>query len=833
MRSSNLLFAAASAFALACAAPAAFAQTAPAPPPSGPEAAPPDAVAPDDDSATVEEVVVTGTRVPRSRLETLAPVDVISDEALTQQGSTELATALSRIAPSLTFARPAISDGSDAVRPASLRGLAPDQTLVLVNGARRHPSALVNANTSIGRGSAAVDLNAIPSVAVDRVEVLRDGASAQYGSDAIAGVINLRLRQAREGGSAYFTYGQYFTEICTARQPGCRDGRDGNTYTLAGWQGLPFGADGYVTVSGEYRYRNPTNRSDLDPRVSPPRVTARFGDPQVQDVTFYLNAGKPIGYGWEAYGWFGIQQRQGQSAANPRLATNANNVLSIFPNGFLPFITTDIDDRTGAGGLRGDYAGYSIDLSLVYGSNRINYGVENSVNGSLGAASPTVFDAGVLFYEQLTANLDVSRQFETSFTRGGPLNLAFGAELRGEGFEIEAGEPDSYRAGPLANIGGRTAGAQGFPGLQPSNEVDESRNSFGLYVDVDMPITDRFDLNLAARFEDFSDFGDTLNGKIAARYEFTPAFAVRGSASTGFRAPALQQQFFTATSTNFIAIGGIQTPVEVGTFPATSATAAALGALPLQPEESVNYAVGAVFTHGGFELTVDAYRIDIDNRIVLSENIQGNPTGTPTQRAIFNLINPPGSAAGLGAARFFVNGVDTETSGVDIVARYRFSTDQYGRFDLTAAANFNSTEITRTPTTRVLSGLPVPPLLFARQNVLTFEEGTPDRKFVFNVDWALDRFAVTAKATHYGDVLQPETVEALDFRTGEDTVFDLEGRYRFDGGFSVAVGADNITDEYPNATPIIANSNGPLGFPRYAPYGFNGRFVYARVQLDW
>ncbi len=824
------LFGAASILALTIGGSAA-AQTTP-PPASGPEAAPPQADAPEQ--TEVEEVIVTGTRTPRSRLETTAPVDVISDEALTRQGTTELAGALNRVAPSLTFPRPAISDGSDAIRPATLRGLAPDQTLVLVNGSRRHTSALVNANTSIGRGSAAVDLNAIPTVAIDRLEVLRVGASAQYGSDAIAGVINLRLRQARDGGSTSFTYGQYVSEVCTARQPQCRDARDGNVFTLQGWQGLPLGAEGFVTISGEYRYRNPTNRSDLDPRVLPtPVVTARYGDPQTEDVTFYLNAGTPLGSGWEAYGWFGIQAREGESAANPRLNNNANNVLSIYPNGFLPLITTDIDDRTGAGGVRGDWAGYSVDVSAVYGSNRINYGVENSINGSLGAASPTSFDAGVLFYEQFVLNADFTRAFETGFTAGGPLTLAFGAEYRREGFEIEAGEPASYIAGPLAGVGGRAAGAQGFPGLQPANEVDVDRNSYGLYVDVALPITEAFDVDLAARFEDYSDFGDTLNGRIAARYEFTPAFALRGSASTGFRAPALQQQFFTATSTNFIAINGIQTPVEVGTFPATSATARALGSLPLRPEESVNFGLGGVFTSGPFELTVDAYQIEIEDRIVLSENIQGSPTGTPTQRAIFNLINPPGTPGGLGAARFFINGVDTTTRGVDIVARYRLDTDTAGRFDFTGAANFNDTEVTRIPTTGVLSGLPVPPILFDRANRLTFEEGTPSRKFVFSVDWVLDNLSATARATHYGDVLQPDNAPALDFRTGSNTLLDLEARYRLPQGFSVAVGADNITDEYPAATPTIANSNGPLGFPRYSPYGFNGRFVYGRVSLDW
>ena len=781
-------------------------------------------------NAEVEELVVTGTRAEgRTRLESLAPVDVISTEALARQGTTEMAAALATVAPSLDFPRPAITDGTDSVRPATLRGLAPDQTLVLINGLRRHASALVNVNGSIGRGSAAVDLNAIPTVAIDKVEVLRDGASAQYGSDAIAGVINMHLREAREGGSASTTFGNYDTEVKTARNVAGRHKTDGPTWTVAGWQGLHLGADGFLTLSGEYRFRNPTSRGDLDPRVTPSKVTSRYGDPQSEDLSFYANAGLPVNDTWSLYGFAGYQNRKTDSAANPRLANNANNVLSIWPGGFLPLITTDIDDLTASGGAKGEIGGFKVDAGVVYGSNKVHYGVRDSVNASIGATSPTVFDAGIMQYDQTVAQVDASKPLELGFAK--PANLAFGAEYRQEHYEIHRGDLASYVFGGIA---GKAAGAQGFPGFKPSNEVSKDRHSEAVYGELDSQITDKFDVDAAVRYENFSDFGSTTTGKVSARYDFAEGFALRGTIASGFRAPALQQQYFTATSTNFIAINGVSTPVEVGTFPATSAVAKALGGKPLEPEKSTNYSLGGVYHHGAFEVTVDAYEIKIDNRIVLSENIQGAPTGSATAVAIFNLINPPGSGAGLGAARFFINGVNTETKGLDIVARYHWDTDSIGRFDLTGAANFNKTKVTKVPTTSVLSGLPVPPILFDRANRLTFEKGTPTDKFVASIDWSLNDLGATAKVSRYGDVLVPNnSTSTLDYHVGTHSVLDLEGRYKTPVGIGIALGVNNALDEYPNPTPINVNTNGPVGFPGFSPFGFNGRYYYGRLTYNW
>lgn len=793
------LFAAASASALL--AGAASAQTAPA--------------APQDPASSLDEVVVTGTRAPnRSRLDTLAPVDVVTSEDLQNRGTTELAAALAQAVPSLTFQRPSVVDGTDSIRPATLRGLSPDQTLVLVNGTRRHASALVNVNGSVGRGSAAVDLNTIPGVALNRIEVLRDGASAQYGSDAIAGVVNLRLREASSGGGATFTAGQYLTTVDTARRE--NDEQDGTTLTAAGWQGFRLGSDGFLTLSAEILSRNPTNRADLDPRVTPNAVTARFGDPDVDQWTIFANAGKPLANGWEAYGWAGYQDRDSESAAFPRLANNANNVPGIYPDGFLPLIAINSQDASLGGGLRGAVGGWDADINLVYGRNALDFRTENSLNATYGADSPTSFDSGSLIYDQLVFGADFNRQFEVGLFE--PVNVAVGLEARREGYQIEAGQAESWNRGPLGGNTALAGGAQGFVGFQPSNEVDEDRTAVGVYLDVEAPVTDKFTVAGAVRFEDYSDFGNSTTGKLSARYDFTPAFALRGSVSTGFRAPSLQQSFFTSTA-SVIQDGAV---VETGTFPATSLVASTLGAEPLDAETSTNYTLGAVIRLGAFDLTVDAYRIDIEDQIVLSENI--NRSFSPQ---VASLLDP----LGVQAARFFLNGVDTTTQGVDVVGRYRLSTENHGDLALTVAANFNDVEVTRIPTSSSVLN-PVPPL-FARSRIETIQQGTPDTKVSANADWSYDRWGLTARATHYGDVLQPGSTAASDYSTGDKTVFDLEGRFQANDRVTLALGVDNVLDEYPDAVPASLNSNGVLGFPFYSPFGFNGRFVYARLSLNW
>ncbi len=802
--------------------------------------------APDADDETFDEVVVTGTRVAeRTRLESLAPVDVLSIESLTTQASTELGEALANAAPSLNFPRPSITDGTDHIRPATLRGLAPDQALVLVNSKRRHQSALVNVNGSIGRGSAAVDLNAIPLAAIESVEVLRDGASAQYGSDAIAGVINLRLRDAREGGSASLTFGEYNTDVQTER--GEREETDGATLTASGWLGLPLGEEGFVTLSGEFRDRDPTSRGDFDIRVPGAPVTSRYGDGRMEDITLYANAGVPLENDWELYGWAGYQKREGDSAAFPRIFNDARNVPAIYPNGFLPLITTDIDDLALGWGVRGEIGSWRADVSLVYGSNEIAYGVENSLNASHGADSQTEFDAGGMKYDQAVLNAGIVRGFDWGLAE--PVNVALGIEARQEGYRIDDGEPASYDAGPVA---GAPAGAQGFPGFKPENVLDENREAYGAYVDVEAQVSEQFLASLAVRGEDYTDFGSAVTGKLSARYDFTPSFALRGTASTGFRAPGLQQSFFTSTATNFI--NGI--PFEVGTFPATSPTAEVLGAQPLDAEKSRNYSLGTVLRFGdSFEATIDAYRIEIRDRIVLSENLN-----TPQVAA---LIAPFGASV----ARFFINGVDTETKGLDVVARYTLRTERLGRFEFVGAGNWNDTEVTDLPSLNVIDniceGQPqpcTPPILFGRINTLTFEEGTPDSKLSLAVDWSIPLggagLGVNLKATQYGEVIEPGAPtqaeidaglnEARDIGIEGDTLVDLAFTARLmDEKLGLTLGVDNLFDQYPDRVPnnrvlpdppggtVNLNGTNALGYSRYSPYGFNGRFLYARFAYNW
>lgn len=782
-------------------------------------------------NAEVEELVVTGTRTEgRSRLDTLAPVDVISNEALARQGAaTELAQALSNLTPAIDFPRPAITDGTDHVRPATLRGLAPDQTLVLINGMRGHVSALVNVNGSIGRGSTAFDLNSIPTVAVERVEILRDGASAQYGADAIAGVMNIRLREAREGGGATVSYGVHETKVKTSR--GERDMNDGLQESISIWQGLPLGDQGFLTVSGEWSLRHPTNRSDFaNPTALPaygrPIVLGRFGDPYVRSWAAYANAGLPLNETWELYGYAGYQHRDTSAAATARAYNNANNVVALTPGGFLPKIDTDIDDWNVQGGVRGELAGWRTDLGVSYGKNALDYYTVDSVNASYGAASQRDFYAGSLEYDQWLVNLNFSRGFEVGLAR--PLNVAAGLEYREESFQIGAGEPASYTLGPIT-AGGVAGVSQGFPGFRPANEVDVSRNNWSAYIDLEGQLTEQFGFSVAGRYEDYSDFGSEVTGKLAARYDFTDALALRGAISTGVKAPALQQQFFTYTSTNNTLVGTSFQLIEVGTFPSTSPVGRALGGQPLEPEESVNYSLGLVFQQGPFELTIDAYRIEIDNRIVLSEDLPNTNTPAATATQIADLLRP----FGVSRARFFINGVDTTTKGVDIVARYRFDIGE-GRLDLTAAANFNDTKVTRTPDLPTLTNLAEPPFLFDRGNRLTFEEGTPEVKVVLQGDYEQGPWGATAKLTHYDSVLVPNNNPSFDYETGEAALFDLEVRYAFPMGVRAALGANNLFDKYPNVTPGTINSpTGSIGFPSYSPFGFNGRFLYGRLSVNW
>lgn len=773
--------------------------------------------------ANTEEIVVTGTRAAgRSRLDTAAPVDVLSANSLKQQGTSELATALATVAPSIDFPRASVTDATDAIRPATLRGLSPDETLVLINNVRAHPSASLNVNSSVGRGSAAVDLNTVPTAALERIEVLRDGASAQYGSDAIAGVINLRLRQARSGGSISISHGIYDTDVDTATDSRHITGEP--TTTVQGWQGIGFGQDGYLTLSEEFMHRSPTGRSDAPNAnagtpVDGPPLRGQLGDPRVTQYAGFANAGVGIGGDWQLYGWAGYQHRHTESFAFPRPTSNATAgqaALAGYPKGFIPIIDTvskDINSAIGAKGGLGN--GWNMDVSASYGRNRIDFRTTHTANYSYGADTLHSFYDGALIYDQLVGNVDVDKSFDVFQS----LNLALGLEARREGYQITPGQHESFDAPASGAVGGGAPGAQGFLGFSPRNAIKRHRQNAAAYVDAEAKITDKFLLAAALRGETYSDFGEVLAGKLSARYDFSPSFAIRGTVSNGFRAPSLQQQYFTSISS--VIVNGV--PVLTGTFPSVDPVSEALGGLPLKPEKSVNYSLGTVFRFGGFDLTVDGYYIRLKDQLGLSENI--NASFSPEVAALLAPFN-------VSAARFFINGLASHTEGVDIVGHYRLHSLSAGTFDFTAAANINKTKVTKVPTsTSVLNPAPT---LFARNRLLTLTEGTPGEKVSTAVDWALGRWGATGRVTYYGDVNQPGTTVVNDVHTGRHAITDLELRYQPKRGPQLALGVQNLFDIYPNKETDAQNgASGVVGFPFYSPFGFNGRFLYARAGFNW
>lgn len=812
---------------------AAFAQS--SPPVAGEAAAPPAA----SESATV---VVTGTRVSnRTALDTSAPVDVISAESIKNTGVPEISQALSVALPSLNFPRPGLADGTDTIRPATLRGLAPDQTLVLVNSKRRHTSSLVNLNGTIGRGSAAVDMNTIPTAMVSSIEVLRDGASAQYGSDAIAGVVNIRLRTDRSGGEATVSYGARITEYefnvaappagaNWGAGPTSRERTDGQTATVSMWKGLAFGETGHVTIAAEYKDQAHTERSGYDMRQQYPlvngafdpreatinRFNAWYGEPELKQSTLFVNAGNDLGGSVKLYGWSSYQKREARSGGFFRRALQDNNTISIYPDGFLPIIAPDVDDFSAAAGVAWVLGGWDMDTSLSYGKNQMDYTIRNTLNRSLGAASKTTFDAGGYSYDQLTFNLSGVRQFDTGLASD--LNVAVGAEVRREGYQLEAGEPDSYRNGGVLLPNGQptASGSQVFPGFRPGDATDSHRRALGVFADFEANLTPNFLASFAVRGEHYSDFGNNWSGKLAGRYNFTPNFAVRGSVQNGFRAPSMQQQFFTATSTNFI--NGV--PFDITTFKPSDPAAVALGAKPLEAEESTNFSLGAVMKLGRGSLTVDGYRIRIRDRIVLSENL--------VAASVRNFLASRGFT-GIGGGRFFINGVDTTTEGVDVVFNHPFALGQAGKLDLTVAGNYTSTDVTRVPVTQELAALSPAPVLFDRVNVLTFEQGTPKTKFSASGNWSMGPWGATLRATRYGKILTPASSAALDQWASAKVLVDLEGRYAFSKQLSLALGADNLFDQYPDPYTTAQNTTGNAPFSNYSPFGRSGRYVYARM----
>ena len=767
-----------------------------------------------------EQEVVVGSRAAGAAAEKAVPVDVYTEEQMdTASASAETAQIIERIAPSLNFPRPTISDGTDSVRPATLRAMGPDQVLVLINGKRRHTSALVYVNGTIGRGAQSVDLNAIPASAIERIEVLRDGAAAQYGSDAIAGVINIVLKQGN-------------SPLELGLQGGTTTHSDGELFDVSANSTANVAA-GFLTFTGEYRKRNDTNRAGNDPRdqivagdagnnaVSQPNT--HWGDAEEKDLMGWVNGSLPLNADASTsfYVFGGASRREGVHGGNYRRALQAQNWPQIYPLGFLPLIEPTIVDYSATAGVRGVAAAtWFWDVSAQYGHDKIDFDITNSLNTSLGPTIPpnqTEFYAGSLEFNQFLANADVTRELQVGLA--GPLNVAFGAEFRRENYQEHAGEEASWiDAGHPDQFGARApAGAQVFPGFRPSNEVDASRSSYAGYVDFEADVLRFLRLGLAGRFEHYTDFGNTSDYKLTARVEATKELVFRGAVSTGFRAPSLGQTNFSAISTNFLLVNGVFTPFDVGHFRVNSELARALGAEDLEAEDSLNYSAGFVFSPSRvFDLTADYFHIDIEDRIILSGNFTG---------AALDPILRPFSATG---ARFFTNAIDTTTEGYEVTANTRVGLGNAGRVAFQAAWAHSKNEITRIA--------PTPPQLAAFQSVLfdRLEQrrltcGQPKDMGRFTSDWRRDEWGATARAAYYGPYCSIDSANTANDQTfGHEWVFDLELSYQL-GKALIAAGVQNILDNVPDRNIAVNSNSGIFTYPRNAPFGFNGRYVYLRT----
>ena len=813
----------------------------------------------------VDEVIVTasiGSRgKARSATESPVAVDSINLDDLLGTGATETGRILQELVPSFNFSSSSISDGTDSLRPATLRGLGPDQTLVLVNGKRRHKSSLVHVNTSVGRGTAGTDINAIPSSALKNIEVLRDGAAALYGSDAIAGVINFQLNDAAEGGTATASLGQTYEG-------------DGTTFNASINKGLALGDNGFLNLTYEYNNRENTNRAGLSAQcqylcttnaagdqVADPstvdlerafeRQNFRIGDSKSEGHNVFANMGLELSDTADLYAFGSWGTRTNESGGFYRRANQGNKtLLEFYPNGFLPLIRPTLKDTSLTGGVQWELAdNLKVDTSVGYGANSYNFEIANSNNVSLGLASPTVFDAGTLNLAEYSANADAVYDLDTYV-------IAFGIGARRENYKLDAGEPASYANGGFTNtdttftptLFGPTAGgagAQVFRGFSPDNAVDEGRDSYSAYVELNADFTDRFNAQAAARYENYDGFGGTLTWKLAALARVTDTLNVRGSLATGFRAPSMQQLFFNSTSTQFVTVGGATIAEERGTFRNDSALAQGLGIPSLKEEESLSWGLGAVLTpFEGFTLTADYYSIDIDDRIMISGSLKRSAVPAAAQ-AIYDNV-------GATSGQFFINGVDTSTSGIDIISTYKVPSDVMGGdLKLTAAANFTSTDVTKElAAPGLLAGLD----LITNQDVSILEEWQPKSRINLGATWSGDHWTFNAQASRYGEYTVCEggcdpTNAAQTQTFGAKILADLQADYKFDRGVTVSVGANNLFDTTPDvnrigqtrsgrivdaAGAVIVESAGVFNFSRRsAPFGFNGGHYYARVSVNF
>jgi iron complex outermembrane receptor protein len=769
---------------------------------------------------TLEGVEVVGTRrANRSITETPVAIDVIDiPEASRTLGQLDLNQVLHFAAPSFNANRQSGADGSDHIDPASLRGLGPDQTLVLVNGKRRHQSSLINIFGSRGRGNTGTDLNAIPLGAIERIEILRDGASAQYGSDAIAGVMNVVLKSSVNEFTGSVSGGFHNAAPPVEFDVLRPNSIDGEEVQVSGNYGVPLGPrGGFLNLTGEYLQKERTNRP-ADPGVFS-IYRRQFGDAALRNFSTFVNSRVPIGADAAAYAFGGYNFRHTDAYAWSRDATSNRNVPAIYPNGFDPRILSDITDKSLAAGVRAKLAGWDLDISNAYGSNRFHFFVDGSLNASLLEKSPTRFDAGGFEFSQNTTGVTFSRLFERAM-RG--VNVAIGAEHRIDHYEIVAGEEASWRnygiadsvtaAGFVVPVDtlGRPAGSQGFPGFQPANEVDESRTNLAAFVDVEVDFTDQFTMSGALRFEDYSDFGTTLNGKLAARLAPTQGFALRGSVSTGFRAPSLAQVYYNTTFTDFV--GGV--PVDKLIARNNSPITRALGIPALTEETATNASLGFTLQAGNFTATVDGYFVDVNDRIVLTGAFQDTDPD----------IGADLRAVGVGAGQFFTNAISTETKGVDIVLGYQ-GTLGFHRFGVSVAANVNDMALGRINTSPKLVGKE--DIYYGRREQHFLLASAPDTKIGLTTTYGTGQVDALIRLVRFGEVTLIDWLDTEDVYDARLTT-DASVTYRVSRTVSITLGGNNVFNRYPSQQDTETETGGVWDAVQM---GFAGAFYFARLNF--
>lgn len=837
---------------------------------------------PVDETSVQETVIITGSRFGgRVATDSPTPIDTVSQSELTVGGATELQGMLKVAIPSFSTANPVTAGVADFLGSPTLRGLSPGQVLVLVNGKRRHTNSDLNVGNQLGRGDVAYDFNAIPSIALKSVEVLRDGASAQYGSDAIAGVVNVILDDSLGGR--------------IAAQTGVTSEGDGGKTQVGAAYGFGFGNNGVLRISGQYQTQEYSNRSRLDTRqqyfgdggltgissnfgsgtgltpsngVLDPREatidrrTFIFGQPKYDAYSVFANTSFELSPEIEAYGFAGYSSLEGQNPNFFRRAGQNETVRAIHPDGFIPFQDIDLVNYSGAVGLRGnDLLGFGWDVSTVYGKSETDLGYSNSNNVSFGLDSPTEFDRGGTRLSQWTTNFDLTRQFDMA--DGAPINLAFGAEYRKEVFEAVAGDPFSYGFGGVPILDGPSAGSVAAAGAQPSGgtspveEVDESRDNYALYVELEKEWSDRFLVSAAARFEDYSDFGSTTDYRLATRFKINSSFNIRGSVGTAFRAPALPQSFFQRVDTSF-ATGS---PVQNRIVSVNDPLADLIGARSLKPEKANNLSVGGVLTLGSLSASIDLYQIELEDRIVLSSQF--------SSAQLTDLLADNGFGE-VRAVSFETNAVDTTTKGIDLTLRHRSEVFS-GELTSTLAANFTDTKFDR------IGGAPAELIalgasseVFDLRSQVRLAEGTPQSKLTLNFKWARGPWTVNLTNTRYGDVSQldienqtPAQVDVLvsgyDTRLvpragsnnvdivetfGAKIVTDLSVAYDVNDTVTLKLGADNLFDIYPDEQIKTTVENTLLGtrgsdnrgiFPYsyLSPFGVAGQYVYGSINVSF